>query len=90
MSEKLTFCKDSVSSGLGMAKHRHEEEMPVVEAALDIVHGYVRRLLGSGLISDVCHHVTDDDSQEYGRDIFADVPVEIFDYIGVCDPPLPD
>lgn len=64
--------------------------MPVVKEALDIVHGYVKRLLESGIIQNVQIQNAQDDSQEYGSDVFSDVQVEILEYIGVCDPSFPD
>lgn len=73
-----------------MFRHRHEADLPVVEEALGIVHAYVTRLLESGVIQNVQIHNAQEDSQEYGSDIFADVQVEILEYIGVCDPSFTD
>jgi hypothetical protein len=89
VQRKLTSCQDTITCGLGLLKYRHGEDIPIVEAALEIVHCYVTRLLESGLLSDapdVQNHISEDDSQEFGSDVFTDLPMEIFDYIGVCDP----
>lgn len=64
--------------------------MPVVEAALDIIHAYVMRLNECALTSDGQQHSLEEDSQEYGSDVFSDVQLGILEYVGVCDPSLLD
>lgn len=73
-----------------MFRYRHEDDLPVVKAALDIIRAWVTRLIEYALISNVQDRNPTQDSQEYGSDIFSDVKVEILEYVGVCDPSFPD
>jgi hypothetical protein len=72
-----------------MFRHRRDADLPVVEAALDIIHACVTRLIDSALISEALIQNSSEDSQEYGSDIFSDVQVEMLEYVGVCDTSFP-
>jgi len=74
---------------MSMFRHRHKDDWPVVETALDIIIASVTRLIDSALVSEVLIQNSSEDSQEYGSDLFSDVEVEMLEYIGVCDTSFP-
>lgn len=79
--------QESLKDALSLFRHRHDSDWPVVEGALDIIYTYITLLNKFIPVSRVHHNSSEDDSQDYGSDVFSDVEVGRLEYVGVCDHP---